>query len=129
MVVIGVLLVVIAAGAVAMVLMAPDAMSNVIELTAIGVTVKASPLALFVAGAASLALFALGLPMITQGVRRKAKTRKELHHLRKEHAVAGASTSTAERQSSGRDRPEHTTSTATGNTDSTSTGSESPSPG
>ena len=95
MIVIGVLLVLIAAGAVALVLMAPDAMSNAIELTAIGVTVNASPLALFVGGAVTLALFALGFPMITQGIRRNAKKRKELHELRKERAAGTASTPAA----------------------------------
>jgi len=84
---------------------------------------------LFVAGAVSLALFALGFPMITQGIRRKAKTRRELHHLRKEHAVTGANTATAERQSNRPDGPERTRGTTTGNTDSTSTGTHSPSPG
>ena len=100
MVVIGVLLVLIAAGAVALVLMAPDATTTVIELSAIGITVNATPLALFVGGAVSLALFGLGFPMITQGIRRKAKRRKELHGLRKEQAAtssrkpASSSTST-----------------------------------
>ena len=107
MIVIGVLLVVIGAGAVALVLMAPAAMSNTIELAAIGVTVKASPLALFVAGAVSLALFGLGFPMITQGTRRKAKTRKELHRLRKEQATAGHSTPTAAERSPHPDSPQH----------------------
>ena len=91
MIVLGVLLVLIAAGAVTLVLMAPDAMTNAIELTAIGVTVNASPLALFVGGAVTLALFALGFPMITQGIRRNAKRRKELHELRKERAATTAS--------------------------------------
>ena len=112
MIVIGVLLVLIAAGAVALVLMAPAAMSNAIELTAIGVTVNASPLALFVAGAVSLALFALGFPMITQGIRRKARTRKELHQLRKEQATTGPSAPVAtEEGSSPRSRPVHGDST------------------
>ena len=106
MIVIGVLLVLIAAAAVALVLMAPDAMSNAIQLTAIGVTVNATPLALFVAGAVSLALFGLGFPMITQGIRRKAKRRKELHGLRKEQAAASASKPAAGEQSSRRDHPQ-----------------------
>ena len=111
MIVLGVLMVVIAASAVALVLVAPDAMSSVIELTAIGVTVKASPLALFVAGAVSLALFGLGFPMITQGIRRKAKRRKELHQLRKEQATSGGSNPTAAESSTNHDRPQHGSST------------------
>lgn len=118
MIVLGVLLVVIAAAAVALVLMAPDAMSNLIELTAIGVTVKASPLALFVAGAVSLALFGLGFPMITQGIRRKAKMRKELHQLRKEQSTAGGINPPAAEHSTPRDRPQHGGSTGTKSTTS-----------
>ena len=104
MIVIGVLLVVVAAAAVALVLMAPDSMSNAIQLTAIGVTVNATPLALFVGGAVTLALFGLGFPMITQGIRRNAKRRKELHQLRKEHPAAATSTPARE-QSGRRDHP------------------------
>jgi hypothetical protein len=94
MVVIGFLLVLVAAGAIAFVLMAPAAMSQAVELTAGGVTVNATPLASFIAGAVSVALIGLGFPMITKGLHHKAKTRKELHQLRKEQATAGPSTAT-----------------------------------
>ena len=124
MIVIGVLLVVIAAGAVALVLMAPDAMTNAIEVPAFGLVVNATPLALFVGGAISLALFALGFPMITQGIRRKAKRRKELHDLRKSQAAANANAPATGKPSSPRDHPQpesaHTgTAGATGTTGTT----------
>ena len=126
MIVIGVLLVVIAAGAVALVLMAPDAMTNAIEVPAFGLVVNATPLALFVGGAISLALFALGFPMITQGIRRKAKRRKELHDLRKSQGAANANAPATGKRSSPRDHPQpestHTgTPGATGTTGSAGT--------
>jgi len=126
MIAIGVLLVVIAAGGVALVLMAPDAMTNAIEVPAFGLVVNATPLALFVGGAISLALFALGFPMITQGIRRKAKRRKELHDLRKSQATGNANAPATGERSTPRDHPQpkstHTgtadTAGGTGTTDS-----------
>ena len=107
MIVLGVLLILIAAGAVAFVLMAPAALSQAVELTAGGVAVNATPLASFVAGAASLALFGLGLAMVIRGIRRKAKSRKELHQLRKEQAAGVPSTPTPAGKESGRRDPQH----------------------
>jgi hypothetical protein len=118
MIVIGVLLVLIAVGAVAFVLMAPAAVSKGVELTAIGVTVNATPLASFVAGAMTVALLGLGSAMISQGARRKAKSRRELRQLRKEQTVSGHSPTTAEERARRLDRPP----------DGSSTGSESTSP-
>jgi len=127
MILLGVLLILVAVGAAGFVVMASPANVQVSNLTAVGVTVAASPLAMFITGAASIALLGLGFVMVSRGTRRKASSRKELHQLRKGQA-AGASTSTAEKQSSRPDRPEHTSSTDSGNTDSTNTDSESPSP-
>ena len=117
MIVIGVLLVLIAVGAVAFVLIAPAAVSHSVELTAIGVTVNATPLASFVAGAVTVALLGLGAAMISQGARRKAKSRRELRQLRKEQAAPGHTSATAEERSRRLDRPPHD-----------SSGSESTSP-
>jgi hypothetical protein len=135
MIVIGVLLILIAVGAVAFALMAPSGAVQTIEVTALGFKVSASPLAMFFAGAAVVVLLSLGFAMVSRGTRRKASSRKELRQLRKEQAATGPGPGTpvAAEQSSGPDRPEHTSGTATGNTDSTQKGStntdsESPSP-
>ena len=118
MIVVGVLLVLIAVGAVAFVLMAPAAISQAVELTAIGVTVNATPLASFVAGAVVVALLSLGVAMIGQGARRKAKSRRELRQLRKEQAAPGHKPASAGEGTTRLDRPQH----------GSSTGSESTSP-
>jgi hypothetical protein len=133
MIVIGVLLILIAVGAVAFALMAPSGAAQTIEVTALGFKVSASPLAMFFAGAAVVVLLSLGFAMVSRGTRRKASSRKELRQLRKEQAATGPGTPSAAERSAGPDRPEHTSGTATGNTgssqtDSTSTDSESPSP-
>ena len=107
MIVIGVLLVLIAVGTVAFVLIAPASVSQAVELTAIGITVNATPLASFIAGAVTVALLGLGAAMISQGARRKAKARRELRQLRKEQAAPGHRPATAEGHSPQVDRPPH----------------------
>ena len=92
MIVFGLLFVLVAVGAALFVVLAPTTTSQVIELTALGVTVKTSPLAMFLTGAVSVALLVLGYGLISRGIRRKARSRKEIRDLRKEQ-VAGASTS------------------------------------
>ena len=98
MIVLGLLLILIAVGATLFVVMAtvqviaPPA-TFPIKLTAVGVTFSASPLAMFIAGAVSLVLLAIGYALISRGTRRKARSRKELRQLRKEQAVAGTSPS------------------------------------
>jgi hypothetical protein len=57
-------------------------------LTALGVTISASPLSLFLAGALSVILLGLGLTLISRGTRRTARTHKELRSLRKDKAIA-----------------------------------------
>lgn len=96
MIVLGLLLILIAVGATLFVVMAtvqviaPPA-TFPIKLTAVGVTFSASPLAMFIAGAVSLVLLAVGYALISRGTRRRARSRKELRQLRKEQAVAGTS--------------------------------------
>lgn len=92
MIVLGLLLVVVAVGAGVFAVIAPTSTSRVVELTALGVTVSASPLAMFVAGAVSVVLLGLGFALISRGTRRKAASRKELRQLRKQQADAAAST-------------------------------------
>jgi hypothetical protein len=133
MIVLGLLLILVAVGATVFALTAPSAAAQTIEVTALGFTVSASPMAMFFAGAVSLALLALGYVLINGGTRRKARSRKELHQLRKEQAAAGASTSAAAGERSRRsDRREKggstdsSTDSSTGSdtTTGTSTGSD-----
>jgi hypothetical protein len=88
MIVLGLLLILFAVGAAAVAVTAPMATAPVIEMTAVGVTVKASPLAMFLTGAASVLLLGLGLALISQGTRRRARAHKELRQLRKDQATA-----------------------------------------
>jgi membrane protein implicated in regulation of membrane protease activity len=94
MIVLGLLLILIAAGAVVFAVMAPSATAETIVVTALGVKVSASPLAMFLAGAMSVVVLGIAYLLISRGARRKARSRKELRDLRKEQAGTGASTST-----------------------------------
>lgn len=127
MIVIGVLLILIAAAAVVFALMAPSGAEHTIEVTALGFKVSTSPPAMFFAGAATVVLLSIGFVMVSRGARRKASSRKELHQLRKEQTTAVPTTPPgAAEQSSGPDRPEHTSGTVTGRTGRTSsTGTDS----
>jgi membrane protein implicated in regulation of membrane protease activity len=128
MIVLGLLLVLVAVGATVFALIAPSAAAQTIEVTALGFTVTASPLAMFLAGAVSLALLGLGSALISRGARRKASSRKELRQLRKEQAAAGASTSAeADTRSSRREHPQKDNGTET-KTDTSSDSSKDPAP-
>jgi len=87
MIAFGVLLILVAAGAVTVALMAPSAATSSIELSAGNLTLLVSPLAMFVGGAASVVLLVLGFGMVTRGTRKKARTHRELKDLRKDRAV------------------------------------------
>ena len=105
MIALGVLLILIAAGVAVVLAAAPEATSRLIDLSAVGVTVSASPLALFIAGAVSVILIGLGLALINAGARRKASSRKELRDLRRGQAAdAGPPSVAAGQHSSRRDR-------------------------
>ncbi len=91
MIVLGVLLILAAVVATVFAVMAPAAASETIVVTALGVKVSASPLAMFVAGAVSVALLGLAYILISKGTQRKARSRRELRQLRKEQAASGAS--------------------------------------
>jgi len=129
MIVLGLLLIVLAVGASAVAVTAPSASSQVIEMSALGVKVSASPLAMFLAGAVSVVLLGLGFGMIAGGTRRKARRRRELRDLRKDQAAAstegtathrGADTTSTEGTAT--DRGADTTSTEGTATDRGSTG-------
>ncbi|MHB8298289.1 MAG: hypothetical protein ACYDDW_06925 [Dermatophilaceae bacterium] len=126
MIVLGLLLVLAAVGATVFAVMAPSGAEQTIELTALGVKVSASPLAMFVAGALSVILLGIGFALINRGARRKASSRKELRALRKGQADTAAHTSAeAGQHSSRRDRTQNdpSTDTSTGSSTDTSTGS------
>lgn len=133
MIVLGLLFILTAVGAVAFAVVAPSSDLQTIELSAVGVTVSASPLAMFVAGALSLFLFALGLVLINRGSRRRASSRKELRELRKGHAEAATQgTTDAGRHASGHDRSASASGAGTtpgANTDHAATDPAKTSPG
>ena len=118
MIALGVLLILIAAGVAVVLAAAPEATSRLIDLSAVGFTVSASPLALFIAGAVSVLLIGLGLALINAGARRKASSRKELRDLRRGQAADAVPTPAAAGQhSSRRDRPQNgNTGSSTGTT-------------
>ncbi|MEP7035708.1 MAG: hypothetical protein ABI934_08970 [Actinomycetota bacterium] len=107
MIVLGVLLILAAAGATVFAVMAPSATAETIVVTALGVKVSASPLAMFVAGAVSVVLLGVAYFLISTGTRRKARSRKELRRLRKEQTATGTgATSEGGHRSSRRDHHE-----------------------
>lgn len=122
MIVLGLLLILIAGGAVVFAVMAPSATAETIVVTALGVKVSASPLAMFLAGAVSVVLLGIAYVLISRGARRKARSRKELRDLRKEQAATGASTSTeGGHRSSRSDRHQKASNTDTSTDTSTDT--------
>jgi hypothetical protein len=97
-IVLGVMLIVVALGATGFAVFASvssSAKSQTTELTGVGITVSASPLAMFIVGAVTVTLLGLGFALLTRGVRHKVSAHKELHQLRKEKAAASAGTTDA----------------------------------
>jgi len=88
----GLALVLVATGATVFSVIASAGSSAATPLTAFGVTISASPLSLFIAGAASMVLLSLGFALIKRGTRRTARTHKELKQLRKDKAIAATAT-------------------------------------
>ncbi len=124
MIVLGLLLILAVVGATVFAVMAPSATNETIVVTALGVKVSASPLAMFIAGAVSVVLLGLAYVLISRGSRRKARSRKELRQLRKEQAAAGTGPSAeGGHRSSRRDR--HQTDGQTSTSTSTSTDNNS----
>jgi hypothetical protein len=127
MIVLGLLLILVAVGATAVAVTAPMTAPQVVKMTALGISVSASPRAMFLAGGVSLLLFVFGLVLINGGTRRRARARKELRGLRKDQAAAPADASADEGGGSSRrngsDDGAGTGSTDSGSTDSGSTDS------
>jgi membrane protein implicated in regulation of membrane protease activity len=127
MIVLGLLLILAAVGATVFAVMAPSATNETIVVTALGVKVSASPLAMFIAGAVAVALLGLAYVLISRGTRRKARSRKELRKLRKEQAVAGTGPSAEGGHRSSRHDRHQTdgqTSTSTDNSSDTGTSTD-----
>jgi membrane protein implicated in regulation of membrane protease activity len=103
-IVLGFALTLIAAGATVFAVIASASASTAVPLTALGITISASPLDLFLAGALSVVLLGLGFSLIRRGTRRTARTHKELKQLRKDKAIAATRAAA--------DREEHKTKTA-----------------
>ena len=99
MIVLGLILIIVAAAAVLFAL-ASGGTLTASPLTAIGVTVNVTPLAMFVAGAVSLLLVVLGLALISRGTKRSVHTRRELRQLRKGQAKPAATTPAPDRSGS-----------------------------
>jgi hypothetical protein len=96
MIVLGLILIIVAAAAVLFAL-ASGGTLTASPLTAIGVTVNVTPLAMFVAGAVSLLLVVLGLALISRGTKRSVHTRRELRQLRKGQAKQPDTAAAADR--------------------------------
>ncbi|MBC7559851.1 MAG: hypothetical protein H7270_10970 [Dermatophilaceae bacterium] len=91
MIALGLALILIAALSTIFAVVASSTTSTAMEMTAFGVTVSPTPLALFLAGALSVALLGLGFTLVSRGTRRTARTHRELKQLRKENANAATS--------------------------------------
>lgn len=125
MIVLGLLLILMAAGLVVFAVTAPSAALQTIEVTAAGVKVSASPLAMFLFGAGSVILLGLGLALINRGTRRRASSRKELRELRKgQAATATQPAPDSGRHSSDRDQAQKDSGTETSPEASTHTSAD-----
>ena len=107
MIVLGLILIVVAAAAVLFAVIATGTLTAS-PLSAVGITVSVTPLTMFIAGAVALLLVVLGLALISRGTKRSVHTRRELRHLRKERAnqpaAAGAAAGGTTRTDTGSDR-------------------------
>ena len=122
MIVLGFILIIVAAAAVLFAL-ASGGTLTASPLTAIGVTVNVTPLAMFVAGAVSLLLVVLGLALISRGTKRSVHTRRELRQLRKGQSTQPATTPAPDRSAAEAEaRPGGTTAESAGTRGGTSDG-------
>ncbi len=85
MIVLGLILILLAAAAVLFAVIATGTLTAS-PLSAVGITVSVTPLTMFIAGAVALLIVVLGLALISRGTKRSVHTRRELRHLRKERA-------------------------------------------
>ena len=84
MILLGLILIVVAAGAGTLLFLAAQQATDPIRLEALGVTANIQPLALLIAGAAVIVLLWLGLLMVRGSIRRKARRRREAKELQRQ---------------------------------------------
>src|SRR5450631_858827 len=95
MIVLGLVLILVAAGIVVFALASSSNYSTQIPLHGIGLSFTATPLAIYLAGAVSVILLGLGFALILRGTGRewgRHKEHKELKQLRKKSATAPTGT-------------------------------------
>jgi hypothetical protein len=95
MIVLGLVLILVAAGSVVFALASSSNYSTQIPLHGIGLSFTATPLAIYLAGAVSVILLGLGFALIFRGTGRgwgRHKEHKELKQLRKKSATAPTGT-------------------------------------
>jgi flagellar biosynthesis component FlhA len=80
-IVLGLILIVLAVAAGALLFVGTQPLTEPVDLEAVGVTASVLPLVLLIAGAAVMLLFLLGLAMIRGSVRRKTRRRRESKEL------------------------------------------------
>lgn len=93
MVVLGLVLILVAAAATGFAFLASNVGHSSVGLNAYGVSLGVSPSTIFVAGAASLLLLLLGIALIRRGARRKVKQRREIRQLRRRGTQDGSGSS------------------------------------
>ena len=84
MILLGLILIVVAAGAGTLLFLAAQQATDPIRLEALGVSANVTPLALLIAGAAVVVLLWLGLLMVRGSIRRKARRRREAKELQRQ---------------------------------------------
>lgn len=84
MIVLGLILIVLAVAAGALLFVATQPLTDPVTLEALGVQAKVIPLALLIAGAAVMVLLWLGLVMVRGSVRRKTRRRREAKELERQ---------------------------------------------
>ncbi len=84
MIVLGLILIVLAVAAGALLFIATQPLTDPVALEALGVQANVLPLVLLIAGAAVMVLLWLGLVMIRGSVRRKARRRREAKELERQ---------------------------------------------
>lgn len=84
MIVLGLILIVLAVAAGALLFIATQPLTDQVPLEALGVQAKVIPLVLLIAGAAVMVLLWLGLVMVRGSVRRKARRRREAKELERQ---------------------------------------------
>ena len=116
MIALGLALTLFAAGATGFAVIALASSPTAIALTEFGVTISASPLDLFFAGAVSVVVLGLGFALISRGTRRSAKRHKEfreLKQLRKDKAMAATQVAADHEASSANDGAKDSTAGST----------------